>query len=266
MTRITTSQRVLIALMSAALTAGATAESVTITVENNSPANGFGLTPVWLGIHDGSFDVFETGLSSEVPARDGITQIAELGATGPISARFASEQPSGVDTTLAQPATGAFLGGSSATTTLNVGDSSVNRFFNYASMVVPTNDLFIGNDNALELFDASGNFLGNRTILVFGSDVYDNGSEVNDFSNGPAFVPGVDATGGIRENGVVTLFFDDPNASSYLDSIIGTNTAAGFEVGAAFDSNSLLATITITPEPTSAILLLGAAALLVRRR
>jgi hypothetical protein len=51
----------------------------------------------------------------------------------------------------------------------------------FASMVVPSNDAFIGNHDpwAIELFDAAGNFKGKQVITVPGSMVWDAGTELN---------------------------------------------------------------------------------------
>ena len=37
---------------------------VTVRIENLSPPNGTFLTPVWFGIHDGSFDLFDVGTAA----------------------------------------------------------------------------------------------------------------------------------------------------------------------------------------------------------
>jgi len=49
-----------------------------VTVENLSPENGAVVTPVWFGLHDGSFDTFEVGES----ASSGVMYLAEEGITG----------------------------------------------------------------------------------------------------------------------------------------------------------------------------------------
>ncbi|MDJ0534183.1 MAG: spondin domain-containing protein [Xenococcaceae cyanobacterium MO_207.B15] len=49
-----------------------------VTVENLSPENGGVITPVWFGLHDGSFDTFEVGEA----ASSGVMYVAEDGVTG----------------------------------------------------------------------------------------------------------------------------------------------------------------------------------------
>ena len=229
----------------AALAAAATASAdmVTVTIENTQNAGGFAFTPFWLAFHDGSFDTFDAGS----PGGMGITAIAELGDTSLMANNFNNMQPNGVEATFVQPdAAPVFSPGESASISFDL-DPTNNRFFQYASMVVPTNDLFVGNDDALELFDMNGNFNGPVTINIFGANVWDNGSEVNDWMDGAAFIQGVDATGGTDENGVVTSFFSDPNAGAYLNSIIGVTTADGNSISEAFTDATLLGTITIVP-------------------
>ena len=104
------------------------------------------------------------------------------------------------------PYFGVQLPGETASTTfiLNV-DPNQNRFFSYAGMIFPTNDGFIGNDTpqAIELFDAAGNFVG-ADFIVYGRDVWDAGTEVND--EAPTNVPYdlENLFNSIDENGVVS--------------------------------------------------------------
>ncbi|MEQ8845523.1 MAG: spondin domain-containing protein [Phycisphaerales bacterium] len=255
----------ILVLAAAATTAApALAQTVEIRIENLQEPGGMAFTPFWVGFHDGSFDVFDAGSR----ASGGITEIAELGDTGPLSMRFAMEQPGGVDATFADPSgPPVFSPGESATMRYDVGDATVNRYFNYASMIVPTNDLFVGNDMAREIFDSSGNFLGPVTINIFGRSVWDNGTEVNDITDGPAFVAGIDATAGTDEFVDIQSFFSRPGADDYLASIIGVTTAPGDEITRVFSEDDLIGRITIVPAPSVASVgLLGGLGLLARRR
>ncbi|MEL7239093.1 MAG: spondin domain-containing protein, partial [Planctomycetota bacterium] len=241
----------------------ALALQVEVTVTSNAPTGGVYLTPLWVGFHDGSFDNFTPG----TPASEGLEVIAELGDTSVRQTEFLAAQPGAVGATLAS-GLGApvFSPGESEFFDLSVGDATTNRFFSFAGMVVPTNDLFAGNGNAIELFDAAGNFNGPVTITVFGSNIWDAGTEVNDFANGPAFVVGVDATLGTEENGNVSLFFSDPNAGAYLDSILDAETPVN-TIGSTFDASTPLYRITVVPEPaTLGLAALGGVALLRRRK
>lgn len=248
-------------VLSTVIVGSAAGSELSVTIENMGPAGGFSFTPLWLAAHDGGFDGFDVG-SAGGP---GITAIAEGGDTSVISAAFAG---SGVDTTIAQT-TGApvFSPGETQSAVFNVGDASVNRYLSFASMVVPTNDLFFGNDNptAYEVFDAAGNFNGPFEILIFGGDVYDNGSEINNATGGAAF----SALGGTSasEGGVITRFFDDPGSQAYIASFLGTGTADGNTIGAGFDESTLIARITVVPAPAGlGVLALGGLVSARRRR
>ena len=49
-----------------------------------APENGVWMTPVWVGIHDGNFDIYDR----DEPASEALEQIAEDGAVGPLSTDF----------------------------------------------------------------------------------------------------------------------------------------------------------------------------------
>lgn len=92
----------------------------------------------------------------------------------------------------------------SFTVTLDASNPN-SRYFNFASMILPSNDFFIanGNERAHEIFDAKSNFLG-ADFTVIGSQVLDAGTEVNDEipANTAFFGQSVPNTGTV-ENGVV---------------------------------------------------------------
>lgn len=71
--------------------------------------------------------------------------------------------------------------GTTASRLIEVDDPQKNRFFSYATMLFPSNDAFIGNDDpqAIQVFDEQGNFLG-ADFLVLGNQAWDAGTEVND--------------------------------------------------------------------------------------
>jgi hypothetical protein len=202
----------------------------------------------------------------------GLTELAEGGDTGPISAAFAASPAGvagGVDSTLTATdgpdGAPVFAPGESSSILLDAGDATVNRYFSYASMVIPSNDLFFANADPMgvELFDAGGNFSGPVEILIYGRDVRDNGTEFNSAFNDAAF----SANGGDRipEDELIRPFFTDPGDQGYLDSFIGTQVATGATIESSFDSDSLIARITIVPAPASAGLL-GMGGLLIARR
>ena len=73
-----------IANVSVSLAPPATPVDVTFTIVNNAPENGVFLTPVWLGFHDGTFDLFSSGESASAS----LERLAEDGNTAPLSAAF----------------------------------------------------------------------------------------------------------------------------------------------------------------------------------
>ncbi|MCY7283119.1 MAG: spondin domain-containing protein [Cyanobacteria bacterium CAN_BIN43] len=140
---------------------------LTIEIENLAPTNGTLLTPVWFGIHNGTFDTYDRGR----PVSPGLESLAEDGAVDLISREF---NLAGFGTVQ-----GAVLGlagapgpidpgeTASVTVTLN-GSDLTSRYFSYASMIIPSNDFFIsnGNERAHQIFNDQGNFLGaDFTIL-----------------------------------------------------------------------------------------------------
>ncbi|WP_432798858.1 spondin domain-containing protein [Poriferisphaera sp. WC338] len=248
------------------------ASGIQVTIENIAQDDGFFLTPLWVGFHDGSFDVYDTGTT----ATRGLERLAEDGNTAVLSSEFdaiVTRGAGGIDDVIANG--GPIAPGTSASKTFNNLDAATNRYFSYVSMVIPSNDAFIASGNPVDhaIFDASGNFAGPFEILIFGSNILDAGTEAND-EFGVAFLTGLGGQTG-PDQGTAT-----PNsvvsAHTGLDltgNIIGGTTAAGTTISAdaasLIGSNQLLARITVSqlPEPTS-LILLGASGLVAlgRRR
>ena len=241
--------------------ASAFATDLTVTVENLQPAGGLFFTPVWTGFHNGGFSVYNAGGT----ASSSLIAIAEEGDTMPLMNAFAGFGMGGVDGAVAPgspfgPDGSSFASTASADFTV---DPNVNRYFSFASMVIPSNDAFFGNDNpmAYELFDGSGNFTGPLVIDILGSDIYDAGSEVND-AMGAAF----SALGGTDTDENIAIAMHGG-----LDNFLNTGTANGETILSAFSADTPIARITVTqavPEPNAALVaLLGLPALgLMRRR
>ena len=54
----------MIATIAVASAAASGQTSVTVTIENLAPPNGGFLTPVWVGFHDGGFDLYDRGAAT----------------------------------------------------------------------------------------------------------------------------------------------------------------------------------------------------------
>ena len=181
--------------------------AVTVTVENLAPLNGTLLTPLWVGFHNGQFDTYDRGR----PASLGLERVAEDGAVELINNEFSLSGNGLVQGAITGPG-GATPGPidpgeiTSATFTLDTEDPR-SRFFNYAAMVLPSNDAFIANGDptAREIIDENGNFLG-ANFLISGSEVLDAGTEVNDEGvESTAFFGQTVPNTGVQENGVVEI-------------------------------------------------------------
>lgn len=220
-----------------------------VTVENTNPGGGFYFTPFWVALHNGGFDSYDLGTSAAM--WPGITELAEMGNTGPISTAFAASPAGvagGVDGTFTAVA---FAGdapvlnpGERTTFTIDPGDRMVNRWFSYGSMVVPSNDLFVANGDptAHMVFDEMGRFVGPLVIEIRSAN--DNGTEVNDAFGGAAF----SANGGesADEDELIRAFFSvEPADTAYLESFVGTETVTGYLIEDPFEEGELIARITI---------------------
>lgn len=235
-------------------------DEIIVQIENTATAGGFYFTPVFLGFHDGGFDVFDSGGT----ASGSLIALAEGGDTSGVASDLAVAQATAQSLTVTATTAGPppFDPGESISTTVDV-DTATQRFLNFATMVIPSNDAFFGNADAIELFDAGGNFNGSRVIEITAGMIYDAGSEVNNISGGAAF----SALGGasVDENNAISLI-----DLSDLNAFVGSDTAAGTTVTNALSSSDVVARITFTavPEPGSIALvsLIGLAGLVRRKR
>ena len=151
-----------------------------VTIINTAPEEGVRFTPVWVGFHDGTFDTYDTG-TLQTPQ---LNAIAEDGDTQPISQVFLNESGlvSPVDGTIFGATNNFFFPGDvvSDTFTLDT-NSGNNRYFSYATMVVPSNDAFVSNANPLahQIIDEDGNPI-TVGFTILGTQVRDGGTEDND--------------------------------------------------------------------------------------
>lgn len=222
-------------LASTLLAGAASAATIEITVTNNQPRGGLYLTPLLSIFHDGTFDSFDAGSRASA----GVQLLAEEGFASGVISEVNAANPNHATAVIANPAGfgGAPVLDPGEVTTITVDlDTSSQRFFSFLSMVIPSNDTFIGNDNAMayELFDDLGNFVFNDTIRVYADEAWDAGTEADD-GNGAAFAPptGTDAT---ATDDFITALGD-------LDFLFGRPQAPG---GTVQSTSGLLASISFT--------------------
>jgi Spondin_N/RTX calcium-binding nonapeptide repeat (4 copies) len=169
-----------------------------VTIKNTSESGGTFLTPAWLGFHDGSFDLFNVGEAASA----GLEQLAEDGAATILGTELVAADADGQGLLVAGAA-GPIATQETTSAILDV-DGASNPFASFGSMIIPSNDAFIGTDEALRLFDAQGRFLGETTITFAGTDAYDAGTEVNTELDA-AFINQTAPNTGMDEFGVVHL-------------------------------------------------------------
>ncbi len=175
---------------------------IEVTVTNLNPTDGSLLTPVFVATQNGIYDQLDVGSA----ASENIERLAEDGTVGPrIAAALGS---GGVNEALATPSP--LMPGDSFTLTFFADPTNpLTQFLSYASMVIPSNDAFIGNDDPMQidLFDDNGSLIrrvGSNVFIVTGDDVWDAGTEVNDeIPENTAALAQTAPDTGVTENGVI---------------------------------------------------------------
>lgn len=243
-------------LMVAGTAAQAALVDVTVTVQKLAPDDSIAFAPLHAGFNSGTFDAFNLGSVATGP----IISVAEGGAGDVWQAAFAAADPLAVRGTIG----GLLLPGATSSATFRV-DTAANPYFTFASMVVPSNDFFIGNDSptAYRLFDAGGN-LRLPSITVGAAAIWDAGSEVFDPA-AAAFVGNNDLRR--PQNSVAAFNFAE------LAGFNGLATGAGYTFNSALTADSEVYrigfSVTAVPEPGSYALMaagLAAVGFVARRR
>ena len=197
-----------------------------------------------------------------------LERLAEDGNVMPLSALFSASGKGATDAVIMSGG-GPFAPGAIETMTIMLDSEDLQaRYFSFGSMVIPSNDAFIGNDNptAYQVFDGGGNFLG-VDFFVTGSEILDAGTEENtEIPEQTAFFGQTVPDTGIPEGGVVH------SHPGYLGSLGNPGDpsilADPMFMGADFTIPGYpVARITLTAVPApGAIALLGLAGLIGLRR
>ena len=219
------------------------ATTVRITVENLFPDDSLWFSPVFLGFHDGSFDYFDAGTAASSAVEAIAEQGNPSGLVNEISGVAGSKSAVLKRIDGSGPPDAIFAPGTSNWFDINL-DPTSNRFLSFGSMVVPSNDAFFGNDDPMAhaLFDGSGNFNDGFQIDLFGYDIWDAGTELNDPSRGAAFT--LDTTMGTD---VTTM--DNIMQHSGLENFVGAHLPVGGTLGSAFSANQPIARISAQKVP-----------------
>lgn len=237
------------ALMVSGWATSSDAAAVRITVENVGTMGTTYITPVFVGLHDGSFDLSNGGM-----ATPGLEALAELGDTSGLTTEFLGGAPGRISQTLGG---GPLAPGTSVSGDFVIGAGSDQ--LTLATMILPSSDFFLGNIS-VPAFDLSG-FDGTPLTFTLAS-IYDAGTELNDFADSPGnpflgLPPGTPTDGEPDPDTSIRLAGADP-----FDGFLNA-PAGGFSPGL----SQLQITVTSVPEPSTMIagcLLVGAAG--VRRR
>ncbi len=177
--------------------------NIRVTITNSGPEGGTFLTPPWVAIQDGTFDIYDRGGE----AAEFLERLAEDGIVSDIGEAFVASGEEGAAGVITGPdgvAAGPLDPGESGSIVLAV-DPNQSQFLSFASMVIPSNDAFISSPDdpmGLRIFDEKGNFTGGK-FEVTGADVLDAGTEVNTEQDA-AFLNQTGPDTGVDEGGVVT--------------------------------------------------------------
>lgn len=166
--------------------ASADVTTVSVEITNNAREGGVHLSPVWVGFHDGSFDLYNRGAASSIQ----LSRLAEDGNSDPLARTFANnrtlaatdrqQQGSRVQGLLSGTG-GAIAPGETVQMSFDIDNSAggANQFLSYAAKVLPGNDYFVGN-SAPQGIDLSA--ISESGVLLDRGPVIDAGTEANDFA------------------------------------------------------------------------------------
>lgn len=173
------------ALGAVGLSAPVDAATVRLTVENIGTSS-TPVTPIFAAFHDGSYDIGQTSGT----ATAGLEALAEVGNNAPIAGEFgtAGGRVSG------NVGGGPITPGSTASFDFTIDATGTsNSFLSLASMVLPSSDYIFGtvSDPGDTVFGVSlATLFATGTQSFTLNEVYDVGTEVNDFLTSAPPIPG----------------------------------------------------------------------------
>ena len=250
-----------LALCAGLLLCAPAAHSATLIQVELTTTGPVGFAPLFTAFHDGSYDLFDAGSA----ASSDLETLAEVGDPGGLIANA----PAGVNAGPLfgnNPSPPVFTVGGSNSAVFSVDDN--NTRFSFASMVLASNDWFIGNGdpNANDISSLIGATSG-TSLTIDVATVWDAGTELEDFafSAGNPII-GVstvgDAPNGTAQNGTIAAVTGPDPFGAFA------NIPAGFDTSAVDFTGGNVASITLTvvPEPSTSILGACAAGMLILRR
>lgn len=241
------------ALAQASTPTPSTPTDLKITFTNEGTSS-FTLTPLWFGFQNGGFDLFDPASTPSA----GLELIAEDGNPGTLISEFtAAAQPGNLQGVVFAP--GGFGGapvvepGETGVAYITPMNLAAYQYISFASMVIPTNDTFLGNADptAYQVFTPAGDIndpSGEFSIEIYGADLWDAGTELNDGMGAPFSSIG----------GMATDTSDGIGAADDLMEFAGSTTPSGLTINDFIAPGELVATITISqiPEPSTLLLTL----------
>ena len=187
------------------------AQDLSITITNLT--HGMAFTPVLVAAHDSSGNLFDVGVAASANLQAMAEGGALTGLQADLDAISGTHANSGA----------ALMAGASVTVALNTDAAPANTKLSVVSMLLPTNDAFLGLD-AIDIPSAAGTY-------TFYLNAYDAGTEANDeliTGGGAPGVPGIPADpGGLAGTGAT-------GGVAGVDQ----NTTVHIHRGAIGDSNS----------------------------
>jgi hypothetical protein len=189
-----------------------------VKIINMAPVNGTCMTPVWVGIHDGTFDSYDADSAASAE----LERLAEDGTTDPIIEAFAKLTGGVWDDVAGKVPICTTSAPAIVNFEFEIKPSEGPYYFSYISMVLPSNDAFVANGDPMKhmIFDADGNFK-ELNFEIMGSEVNDAGTEKNDElpENTAFFGPSGEKDSGEVEGGVVTAHtgFEAAGSGGILD-------------------------------------------------